>query len=192
MSAAPSLNAHVELIGLYMRRPWKLNRLREESSYSAELIDGEGRCIYFRTDGKMLRISGSFPRDRTSPQSNADYLTIGISRTRSPKDAAADIMRRLILHYLTAYDRAAQRYRQEQDKEERLQLMAQALARVGGGSICPRTSRSAKTVYFEHGNAQLWGSGDVSLEFRRLTIEQAIQIAALLQATKTPAGQGEA
>lgn len=180
MSAAPSLNAHVELIGLYMGRPWKLNRLREESSYCAELIDGEGRCIYFRTDGKMLRISGSFSRERTSPHGNADYLTIGISRTRSPKDAAADIMRRLIPHYLTAYDRAAQRYRQEQEHAHHMQLVAEALARVGGGSICPRSSRSAKTVYFEHGNAQLWSSGDVSLELRRLTIEQAIQIAALL------------
>ncbi len=180
MSAALHL-AQIEQIALYLGSPWKVNRLREPSSWSFEIIDGAGRGLYFRVDDQQFKVSGVFPRSHTVPY-REDSLTIGINSTRPAKALAADIMRRLIPQYLAAYARAAQRYKAEQEKEERLQLIIQAFMRVSGGTVA-QYSRAARTVYFEHGAAEFSRDEQITLELRKLTIAQAIQIAALLKKT---------
>lgn len=48
------------------------------------------------------------------------------------------------------------------------------------GRVCPYASRSAKTIYFDDGKAELWTSGDVSLSLNRLSVEKAMQIIGIL------------
>lgn len=172
----------VEQVALYLGHPWKFNRLREPCNWSYEITDGYGRGLYFRVDGEEFRICGIFPREKTYPH-HEDHVQIGVRISRPAKDIATDMMRRLIPDYLEAYARAVQRYKEEQQKEEHLTLMTQAIVRVTGGRVC-EYSRGAKTVYFDNGKAELWSEHHITLELNRLSIEQTIQIAALLQQLK--------
>lgn len=167
----------VQKVALYLGHPWKYNHLYE-SNWSYEIIDGSGRGLFFRTDGKMFRVLGMFPRTRTKAY-GSDYKTIGVSISRNPKDIAADIARRLLPHYLKTYDAAAQRYQEQQEKEQNLELMSQALQRVSGGWI-NNCGHGAKTIHFDNGSAEIWTNEDISLKLNRLTVEQAIQIIGLL------------
>ena len=178
MSTSPSLQ--IERIALYLGHPWKVNRLRDPSNWSMEIIDGQGHGLHFRVDGQHFKVSGLFPRERTTPH-GTDYHIIGLSINRPAKDLAADIMRRLIPHYLQSYEAAASRYTAEKAQQERLTLIAQSFMRVSEGRIADH-SRAARTVYFENGKAELWSSEDITLELHKLTIEQAIKIVALLKA----------
>lgn len=44
--------SQVELIALYLGKPWKFLRLGEPTDWRFEIIDGTGRGLYFRKDGK--------------------------------------------------------------------------------------------------------------------------------------------
>ena len=171
--------AKVEEIALYLGKPWKFNRLGEPFDGWFEVIDGSGRSLCFRVDDRKFKISGHFPRGKTSPWHD-DYQTIGVSIARPAKGIATDIMRRLMPDYLNAYDRAATRYQEEWQKENRLSLMAQTLMKVTGGRLADN-SRAARTVYFNKGEAELWSDEEITLTLRKLSIEQAIKISAIVK-----------
>ncbi|MAE51586.1 MAG: hypothetical protein CMH27_07230 [Micavibrio sp.] len=171
--------SQVELIALYLGKPWKFLRLGEATDWRFEIIDGTGRGLYFRKDGKQFRISGSFPRDRTSPI-HCHYKTIGVSIERPARDIAADIKRRLLPHYMDAYEKALVHYREQREQENHLNLVAQALIKVTGGRSASYDKSYARTVYFTDGQAEIYSSGDVSLELRKLSPELAIKIASMI------------
>jgi len=171
--------AKVEEIALYLGKPWKFSRLGEPSNWRFEIIDGCGRGIYLRLYGDKFKIGGMFPRHKTSAWHD-DYKEIGVSMDRPAKDIAADIMRRLIPHYLKAYEAALLRHKEEQVKEASLNLIAQSIVQVTGGRI-PDHSRARKTVYFDKGTAEIWSSGDINLELQRLSVEQVIRIVSILK-----------
>tara|TARA_R110002095_G_scaffold152002_1_gene131585 strand:- start:639 stop:1169 length:531 start_codon:yes stop_codon:yes gene_type:complete len=172
--------AKVEEIALYLGKPWKYSRLGEPSQWRFEIIDGCGRGLYFRLEKDRFKIGGMFPRQKCRAW-HEDYKDIGVSAARSAKDIAADIKRRLIPHYLKAYESALLRYNEEQEKEAHLNLIAQSLVSVSQGRISDH-SRARKTIYFDQGTAEIWSSGDINLELNRLSIEQVIQIVAMLKA----------
>jgi hypothetical protein len=90
------------------------------------------------------------------------------------------VSRRLLPHYLAAFERAAQRHREEQAAAESRELVQQALVKVTGGRVASHGQRSGRgAVFFEGGKAEVWSFGRVDLELRDLTPERAIQIAAL-------------
>ena len=171
--------AKVEEIALYLAKPWKFSRLGEESLWRFEVIDGYGRGLYFRVYGDKFKIGGMFLRHKSSAWRD-DYKEIGVSVERPAKDIAADIMRRLMPHYLKSYEAALLRYAENQEKETRLNLIAQSIVLVTGGRV-PDHSRARKTVYFDKGTAEIWSSGDVNLNLQKLSIEQVIRIVAILQ-----------
>ena len=90
------------------------------------------------------------------------------------------LKRRLIPHYLKAYEAALLRHNEEQEKEAHLNLIAQSIVTVTQGRIADH-SRARKTVYFENGTAEIWSSGDINLNLNRLPIEKVIQIVAMLK-----------
>ena len=171
--------AKVEEIALYLGKPWKYSRLGEPSNWRFEIIDGCGRGLYFRLEKDRFKIGGMFPRQKCRAW-HEDYKDIGVSAERSAKDIAADIKRRLISHYLKAYEAALLRYNEEQEKEVHLNLIVQSLVRISQGRILDH-SRARKTVYFEHGMAEIWSSGDVTLNLSRLSVAQVIRIVSLLK-----------
>ncbi|NEZ61029.1 J domain-containing protein [Adonisia turfae] len=104
-----------------------------------------------------------------------------LSIARPAKDIAADIQRRLIPHYLTAYDKAFKRHNEQIKQAEMEEYIAQAILKVApGGRLCPDV-RYSKTIYFDNGKAQLWKSDEVRLELRYLSVDQAIRIIAMLK-----------
>tara|TARA_R110002072_G_scaffold7604_4_gene41191 strand:- start:4817 stop:5314 length:498 start_codon:yes stop_codon:yes gene_type:complete len=161
--------AKVEEIALYLGEP---------SQWRFEIIDGCGRGLYFRVEKERFKIGGIFPRQKCRA-GHEDYKDIGVSAARSAKDIAADIKRRLIPHYLKAYESALLRYNDEQEKEAHLNLIAQSVVMVSQGRILDH-SRARKTIYFENGTAEIWSSGNINLN--RLSIEQVLQIVAMLKA----------
>jgi hypothetical protein len=169
----------IEQVALYLGPPWKVNHTREPSNYTFEIIDGTGKGLFFRIDKDRFQISGMFPRHKTSPQ-RSHYQSIGVNIHRPPQDLAADIRRRLLPDYLTAWDAAAQAYQEEQAKAQHLDYIAQALLKVSNGRLGPDRSYD-RTVYFTQGKAQLWSDQRVMLELRNLSVEQAIQVIGLLQ-----------
>lgn len=173
-----STQAKIEEIALYLGKPWKFSRLGEPSKWRYEIIDGCGRGLYFRLDGQKFKIGGMFPRQKCRAWVE-DYKDIGVSITRPAKDIAADIMRRLMPHYLKAYESALLRFMEEQEKENHLQLIAASIVKVTQGRI-PDHSRARKTVYFEKGTAEIWSSGDINLQLPRLSVEQVIRIVSIL------------
>ena len=171
----PYPTPHIEQIAFYLGSPWKVNRLREPCNWLYEIIDGKGRCLYFHFDGNKYVISGKFPRDRTQPPYHADYKSIGLSIGRPAKQIAADIKRRLIPYYLASYERAANYYQEGQAKQEQLNHIALLLSRTSGGRVA-ENSRAARTIYFEHGTANLWSDETITLDLSRISVEQAIRI----------------
>ena len=171
--------AKIEEITLYLGKPWKYSRLGEESLWRFEVIDGYGRGLCFRVYGEKLKISGMFPRHKTSAWRD-DYKEIGVSIERPAKDIASDIMRRLMPRYLKSYEAALLRYTEDKEKETRLNLIAQSIVQVTDGRI-PDHSRARKTVYFDQGTAEIWPSGDINLNLRQLSIEQVIRLVAILK-----------
>ena len=173
----------VEQVALYLGPPWKFDRTGEPSNWRYEITDGGGRALVFShcysSTGKF-QISGAFPRSRTSPHRD-DYKTIGVSITRPPRDIAADVSRRLIPHYLEAYDRAKANHQQQHEQEQALELIGQAIIKVTGGRFAD-TSRSSRTVYFDHGTAEIWTDERITLELSNLSPEMAIKIAAQVSA----------
>ncbi len=168
----------IEEIALYMGKPWKFSRL-EPSNWRFEIIDGMGRGFILRPEKDRLKICGMFPRHKCTACS-ADYKTIGVSIKRHSKDIAAEIQRRLLPDYLKSYEAALLRYTQEQEKNEHLRLIAHTIAHVAHGRIAEQ-SRAHKTVYFEHGEAQIWSGGEVTLHLKRLSVTQALRIIGLLK-----------
>ncbi len=171
--------AKVEEIALYLGKPWKYSRLGEPSNWRFEIIDGCGRGLYFRLEKKRFKIGGMFPRQKCRAW-HEDYKDIGVSAERSAKDIASDINRRLIPHYLKAYETALLRYDEERQKTEHLNLIAHTIAQVAQGRISDQ-SRARKTVYFENGTAEIWSCGDINLDLKRLSITQVIRIVSLLK-----------
>ena len=171
--------AKVEKIALYLGKPWKFNCLCEPSSYHFEIIDGLGRALFFRVDGQKFKVSGHFPKGRTSPW-REDYKTVGVSIARPAKDIAADVLRRLIPHYLEAYEKAVERYKVKQEGENHLSLIAQSIIKVTGGRLA-NDSRASRSVYFDNGEAKIWSSEEITLTLRKLSVEQAIQLVSLLR-----------
>ena len=165
--------AKIEEIALYMGKPWKFSRL-EPSNWRFEIIDGLGRGFILRPEKDRLKICGMFPRHKCTPYS-ADYQTIGVSMARHSKDIAAEIKRRLLPHYLKSYEAALLRRAEERQKDEHLRLLAESILKVSQGRIAEQ-NRTQKTVYFEHGEAQIWSSGDVTLNLKRLSVTQALRI----------------
>jgi len=169
--------AKIEEIALYMGKPWKFSRL-EPSNWRFEIIDGMGRGFILRPEKDRLKICGMFPRHKCTPYS-ADYQTIGVSMARPSKDIAAEIKRRLLPDYLKSYDAALLRRAEEEQKNEHLNLIAQSIAQVSKGRIADQ-GRSSGTVYFEHGEAQIWLSGDITLNLKRLSVTQVLRIIGVL------------
>jgi len=98
---------------------------------------------------------------------------------RPSKDIAAEIKRRLSPHYLKSYDAAILRRAEEEQKNEHLRLLAESILKVSQGRIAEQ-NRAQKTVYFEHGEAQIWSSGDITLNLKRLSVTQALRIIGVL------------
>ncbi len=46
--------AIIEQVALYLGRPWKVNHLREQSNWRYEIIDGQGRGLFFRYDTLII------------------------------------------------------------------------------------------------------------------------------------------
>lgn len=173
----------VEKIALYLGKPWKLNRLAEPSNWRYEIIDGTGKGLFFRVDGSYFRITGIFPRSKTDPW-RKDYKTIGVSVDRNAKDAAADITRRLMPHYLKAFDHAVERYKQNKERQERTELIAQSLIAVGENARRGFENRSTVTVWFKDGEAQISSTDEITLRLTRLTPARAVKIIANLNPEK--------
>lgn len=173
--------AIVEQVALYLGPPWKFNRTGEPSDWRFEITDGSGRGLVFAkcysSKGKF-QVGGTFPRDRTAPYRD-DHKTIGVSISRPPRDIAADVSRRLIPHYLEAYDRAKANHQQQSDQDQQIELIGQAIIKVTGGRFTDR-SRSSRTVYFDHGKAEISTDARIRLELSSLSPEMAIRLAALV------------
>ena len=178
--------AIVQQVALYLGKPWKFSHLGEPSDWRYEITDGTGHVLNFHVNSYQhkgkLRVSGNFPRSRTAPY-RTDYKTIGISISRPPRDIAADITRRLIPQYLAAYDRAEEAYKEQHQKAENIKLIAEAIIRVTGGRV-HTNGHSTRTVYFDHGEAEIWSGGDITLRLSSLSPDMAIKLAALATATK--------
>ena len=101
---------------------------------------------------------------------------------RPGKDIAADISRRLLPHYLKAYERAIEQCNEEKAQEERLWLIVQAIKKVSRGWFNDH-NRSNRTVYFENGEAQIRYAEKVDLKLYDLSVEQAIRVASILKGT---------
>ncbi len=166
-------HAKIEEISLYMGKPWKFSRL-EPSNWRFEIIDGMGRGFILRPEKDRLKICGMFPRHKCTACS-ADYKTIGVNMARPSKDIAAEIKRRLLPDYLKSYEAALLRRAEEQAQKENLHLLTQAIVKVSNGRMTDQ-SRAQKTVYFEHGEAQIWSGGEVTLSLKRLSVTQALRI----------------
>ncbi len=180
--------ATIEQIALYLGAPWKVNRTGEPSSWRAEIIDGTGRALVFWLDTNKAKfnIGGAFPRNIAVAYRD-DHKTIGVSVTRPPKDIAADISRRLLPHYLEAFDKAKIRFQEQQEKEQAIDLIAESLVKVSGGHISQHSSQGQRTVYFTKGQAEIYGhSQEVTLTLHSLSVELAIKIAALVCTLPAP------
>lgn len=171
----------VEQIALYLGPPWKINRTGEPCHWRFEITDGTGRTLIFydnyTLNGKF-RVSGHFPALFTSPHRD-DYKTIGVGISRPPKDIAADVARRLIPHYLEAFDRARATHLQEKEAAQNIKLIGQAIIKVTDGRFADQ-SRSGCTIYFERGKAEIRHNEEVTLELRGLSPEIAVRIAAMV------------
>ena len=184
----PNHQAIVEQVALYLGNPWKFDRRDEPSSWRYDIIDGSGRGLYFwlETGKTKYKISGHFPNNKTSRYS-VNHKSIGVSFTRPPKDIAADIARRLLPHYFHAFEKAKIRFCEEREQEQEIELIAHSLVQVTGGYIAQHYGCGQKTVYFNNGEAQIYGySREVNLKLSNLTAEQAIKIAALVSTLPDP------
>ena len=171
--------AIIEQVALYLGQPWKVNYLREPSSWSHQIIDGTGRGLFFRVDGQKFRVSGYFPKNKTESYYDDDK-TIGVSCSRNPKDIAADISRRLLPHYFEAWQNAVKRFQDTKAEEERQALIIQALCKVGGGKISTK-HQNLKQIFFNNAQADVYlGRDEVNLKLNCLTPDKAIQILWLL------------
>lgn len=180
--------ATIEQVALYLGAPWKINRLDEPCDWRFEIIDGSGHGLFILVSHqkKQFRISGQFPRTKTRAYDN-NYKTIGVGLTRPPKDIAADISRRLLPHYLDAFETAKARFAEEQAREQSIDLIACTLVKVTKGSVAQHSGYDQRTVYFSGGEAQIYAcSQEVKLTLNSLSAEQAIKIAAMVCAPVEP------
>lgn len=168
----------VEQVALYLGPPWKFNSLGEASPWRFEIIDGTGKTLFLRPDKKRLIISGHFPADKTCAD-HRDYKKITVSLNRSPKDIAGDISRRLIPHYLKAFDQAAERFQQQQAKKQTIFFIAQLVKNISHGRLIDHDKRDP-SIYFDGGEARIWSDETISLKLNKLSPAQAIQILSLL------------
>lgn len=183
------LNPHaiVEQVALYLGAPRKFYRLGEPSEWQFRIIDGTGRGLVFSKQyrGKKFTISGMYLRG--ARYSHSGYCqSIGVSISRPPKDIAADINRRLLPDYLVAYDKMKTRILEDQEQIQRIHVIAQSLAKVTDGHIAPHSGSDQRQVYFTQGQAQIYSSGEVKLELRSISAEQAIKIAASVYVATKP------
>ena len=169
----------IEKIALFLGQPWKVCRLGEPSPWRHKIIDGKGRCLYFRVGKGRFNVMGIYPSERCKTY-NEDYKSISVSISRPAKDIVADIKRRLLPFYLKQWPITVQRYQDHKRQEEQIQLITQALKRVAGGHVVGH-GRAARTLHFEGGSAEIWNNLNISLSLQNLTVEQAIKIVAIIQ-----------
>ena len=105
---------------------------------------------------------------------------IGVSINRPAQDIAADIKRRLLPHYLERYPQTVARFQENKAKEQHLHLITQALQRIAGGRLSHH-GRGARSLYFKRGDAEIRRDGQIDLNLRKLTVEQAIKVISVIQ-----------
>lgn len=180
--------AKVQQVALYLGQPWKFNHLYD-SNWAFQIIDGEGRGLHLRPQtGGKLSISGTFSAKKTG-RTHGKHKSIGVSISRDAKAIAADIERRLLPHYLQAFDDAVALHQKDMQREEAQNHQARALAKMAkGGRILGHGGQgSNKVVYFDHGKAEIYGySGEVYLTLNRMTVEQAMKVIAVMNAEPEP------
>lgn len=178
--------AIIEQIALYLGRPWKFNALEQDSCWQRQIIDGQGRGLIISKEYNQpkFKISGRFDKRITDPQ-QSEFCSIGVSINREPKAIAADIARRLLPAYLPAFDKARARYLDNEQQAELLANVAHLFLKASKGrKIAHQWSGAQKAVYFEYGTVTIYGhSQEVNMDLRRLSIDQAIQIATFLTQT---------
>lgn len=173
--------AIIEQVVLYLGKPWRLDR-RALCQWQYMVIDGTGRRLVMRPEhGKpKLKISGAFPACHRYANSN-HYKSIGVSFNRAPKDIAADIQRRLIPHYLEAFEEVKATSQKQQKDIENMLLVARALVQVTGGRVDHILHNTQCQVHFVGGSASIYTRNDIDLKLRNLSPEMAIKLAGLLK-----------
>ncbi len=182
-------SAIIEQIALYLGAPWKVNHLQQQSYWQREIIDGTGRGLLIsqQYNSRKFSICGMFDHRQTETV-HGDHKSIGVSITRPPKDIAADIIRRLLPSYLYTFETAKVRFDQQRLEQEQLDHKAQALVTVTGGRVSHHSCDSRiRTIYFTGGQAEIYHHSDeVKLTLTSLSMELAVQIAAMVRADKAP------
>lgn len=167
-----------------LKGQWRYLKNEESNQYRIKAVlqdDTErGRQIifsdYYLGEGR-IKISGSYP-DRY-----VNHFKITCSESRPIPALSADINRRFLPKYLTAYEAAKNRYQIHQDKQEKLQIQVDLVKQIMPSMSPYQNYRDdlATDYYFQNGKLRFNSyKNDVSLEIN-LSFEKLIQVLYILK-----------
>jgi hypothetical protein len=154
---------------------WRLDPKYADHCWCAVLIDDTGKGIHVNaTQAKgRLYLSGMWPSDSDRQYCRPDKCQhITVARDRPPEKIAAEIQRRFLPWYTTAYAEEAERVKQHNASRNRQQEVAAELAALLG-SEATRPQGNRTRIYAKGLTVEVHGNADVSIELSYTTIKIA-------------------
>lgn len=155
---------------------WQLDPRYNDHCWCAALIDGTGKGLHINATQAKGRfyISGMWPSDSDHQQCIPDRPQhITIARNRSPEKIAADLQRRFLPWYTTAYAEQAERAAKRNDIRRRQQEITVELAAILKADASRRMQSNPCQIYASGITVDVHGNGEVSVELRYTTVKVA-------------------
>jgi hypothetical protein len=167
-----------ELAALLPHLPgWRLDPAYADHTWCAVLIDGTGRGIHVNsTQAKgRLYISGVWPWTNDRQQYRPDTCQhITTARNRPPEKTAAEIQRRFLPWYTTAYAEQAERVKQHNASRNRQKEVTVELAAMLGEEATRRMQGNPNQIYASGLTVDVHSNGEsVSIELRYKSLKVA-------------------
>jgi hypothetical protein len=176
---AQQIAQHLTTSGPWTARPQRVNgRIMDNT---ADLIAATLRLHLRRENGRVKVTAGNPAMGRSTHYTGhlpRPWPAVTVAATRNPRDIARDLERRLIPAAITWTAEAIQWITEDNNANERREMIRQTLARQFSGWTA---SHSAEMVYGDGWSAQVGPAGIYELTFRSLDLETAMEMIALVQ-----------
>jgi hypothetical protein len=159
---------------------WQLDPKYADHSWCAALIDGTGRGIHVNATQAKGRfyLGGMWPTDSDHRQyipNPCPHITI--ARDRPPEKIAADIQRRFLPQYTTAYAEQAERATKHNDGRRRQQEVTMELAALLGPEASRRLQSNPNQIYAPGLTVVVHNNGEsvsILLRYKSATVAKAV------------------
>jgi len=178
MTERKQLDAELVAIAAHLPGRWQLDPKYADHVWCAVLLDDAGHGLHFNMTAPKgrLQIRGLWPRAQQKRQQKRQHIPdkcphISVARNRPPEKIAAEISRRLLPWYLTAYADQAKRAQTADTGRKQQQEAARELAAIVGQES--QLHSDPASIYTPNLTVDVHNSNSVTIQLCYISLKTA-------------------